>query len=599
MLCASIRGMAMIRKSLFGTITRITGLVTVTALAFSQQNAPIRPVPELRTDVRLVLLDILVTDIKGNPIPNLKPEDFTVLENGASQTVKAFEDHTALPALKAADPVSDLSSPPGTYTNRPKPQPNLWNIIVVDQLNTPPDAQGAAREALRTFAAQLRDGAPVALLTITASSVKMLVPFTSNGAEISKLLDNSDILFSTPSPLVDAFNSDDQYQLDRALSPHLLDAAGNPMPIPGVENIKDSFRESEMDQLSTRVGRTLWSLNRLAIWLEHLPGKKNLYWLSAGFPLSAEPLTVTSGDDDDFLGPRWFRAYNQLQHETDTRLEAARVAIFPLDVRGNQGCFEGIDCADQANQRYVKSALKYSDDVKHAAVRLNAEHAEMENIAKETGGVAHYNRNDLAQQLSEQFQRGQSYYTLAYEPTNSNWNGKFRRIALTVKDHSYRLSYREGYFADTLTTPPKDPAEALIAALRHTAPPSTSVLFKVDLDKSVPGKLGLRYTVDPHTLVLVDASEDLKSATIICALTEFDANGHFLVTSSSQVSASLGPAQLPILETGGFPARQQVPLLPKAKWLSIAVQDANTGNIGTLHLAVDPPPVSPPLVPRK
>ncbi len=591
----------MIRKSPFGTIHLIwiIGLVTATAPAVSQQNPPAQRVPELHTDVRLVILDVLVTDSQGNPIANLKPEDFIVLENGASQTVKSFEDHTALRALNVADPASDVSSPPGTFTNRPKPQPDLWNIIVVDQLNTPPDAQGAARQALRTFAAQLHNGAPVALLTITASSVKMLVPFTSNGAEISKLLDNTETLFSTPSPLVDAFNSDDQYQLDRALSPHLLDKAGNPMPIPGVENIKDSFRESEMDQLSTRVGRTLWCLNRIAIWLEHLPGKKNLYWLSAGFPLSAEPLTVTSGDDDDFLGPRWFRAYNQLQHETDTRLEAARVAVFPLDVRGNQGCFDGIDCADQANQRYVKSALKYSDDIKHAALRLDAEHAEMENIAKETGGVARYNRNDLAQQLTEQFQRGQTYYTLSYEPTNSNWNGKFRRITVTVKGHSYKLSHREGYFADTLPTPPKDPAEALTVALRNTASPSISVLFKVDLDKSVPGKLGLHYTVDPHTLVLVDASEDLKSATIICALTEFDADGHFLVTSTSQVSASLRPTQLPILESGGFPARQQVPLLPKAKWLSIAVQDANTGNIGTLHLAIDPPAVSPPLVPRK
>ena len=249
----------MIRKSPFGTIHLIwiTGLVTATAPAFSQQNPPAQRVPELHTDVRLVILDVLVTDSQGNPIPNLKPEDFIVLENGASQTVKSFEDHTALRALNVADPASDVSSPPGTFTNRPKPQPDLWNIIVVDQLNTPPDAQGAARQALRTFASQLRDGAPVALLTITASTVKMLVPFTSNGAEISKLLDNTDTLYSTPSPLVDAFNSDDQYQLDRALSPHLLDKAGNPMPIPGVENIKDSFRESEMDQLSTRVGRTL------------------------------------------------------------------------------------------------------------------------------------------------------------------------------------------------------------------------------------------------------------------------------------------------------------------------------------------------------
>ena len=35
-----------------------------------------------------------------------------------------------------------------------------------------------------------------------------------------------------------------------------------------------------------------------------------------------------------------------------------------------------------------------------ATQRLNSEHAEMEEMAEQTGGIARYNRNDLSQQSS-------------------------------------------------------------------------------------------------------------------------------------------------------------------------------------------------------
>jgi hypothetical protein len=78
--------------------------------------------------------------------------------------------------------------------------------------------------------------------------------------------------------------------------------------------------------------------------------------------------------------------YFQLQHETDKRLEAARVAVFPLDVRSISGGFEGIDGADIQGALYARptGAVRYSDDVHQAAQRENSEHAEMEEIAQQT-----------------------------------------------------------------------------------------------------------------------------------------------------------------------------------------------------------------------
>jgi len=39
----------------------------------------------LRTNTRLVVVDVVATDSKGQPVPDLKPGDFTLLEDGKPQ----------------------------------------------------------------------------------------------------------------------------------------------------------------------------------------------------------------------------------------------------------------------------------------------------------------------------------------------------------------------------------------------------------------------------------------------------------------------------------------------------------------------------------
>jgi VWFA-related protein len=563
---------------LFGTIP-----------AFSQDKAPASPIPVLKTQVRLVVLDVLVTDSHGKAIANLKPEDFTLTESGTPQTIKTLEDHTAAttgaPTGTVTPAATDKPLPPGTYTNRPKFQSNIWNVIVIDMQNTPPQEQAAAREALRTFARQLPPGAPVALLVMTSDSVKMLVPFTAGGAEISKLLQGNS-LFPTRPRMLDTYNADEEFDFEKAAN-----AAGS-----GGTAMKDAQRETEMGRLQIRAQQTLRSLDLLAVWLSRFPGKKNLFWLSAAFPLSAEPQTARDGLSDE-QNSRWLRSFADLQHDTDARLETARVAVFPLDVRGALGSFEGIDTADVKGALYAGqgsgtvegSGVRYSDDVNQATQRVNAEHAEMEEIAHQTGGVARYNRNDLAEQLSDQFIQAQTYYTLSYSPTNKDWNGKYRTINLKLKDHTYKLFYRRGYYADAPPPMPSNPVDAFTLAMRHGAAPSTSVLFNVRLDKNTPGKVGIHYAIDLHTLKLVDTPDNRKSAKVNCAVVEYDGTGTVLGTTTIQVAAAIRPDQMPLVEASGFPATQQVPLLPNAKWLAIGVQDANTDSFGTLQLAVDPP----------
>ncbi len=101
------------------------------------------------------------------------------------------------------------------------------------------------------------------------------------------------------------------------------------------------------------------------------------------------------------------------------------------------------------------------------STQRNADHSAMELIAKDTGGEAIYNANGLNDALARVIERGSHYYTLAYTPSNTAADGKFRKLQVKlVKENiearesvggkpesGYKLAYRRGYYASGGRTP--------------------------------------------------------------------------------------------------------------------------------------------------
>src|SRR5882762_7832471 len=99
-------------------------LVVFSSMTYSQSNgqggAPqasgqqTQTLPVLRTTTRLVILDVVTTDDKGNPVSGLKAEDFTVTENGEEQTIADFSFHQAGTISQTASqlPANTISNAP-------------------------------------------------------------------------------------------------------------------------------------------------------------------------------------------------------------------------------------------------------------------------------------------------------------------------------------------------------------------------------------------------------------------------------------------------------------------------------------------------------
>src|SRR6476661_4863702 len=62
----------------------------------SQPQAPPPPTgadgqPIFRAGINFVRVDVIVTDKNGNPVDNLKPEDFELVEEGKPQKIETFK----------------------------------------------------------------------------------------------------------------------------------------------------------------------------------------------------------------------------------------------------------------------------------------------------------------------------------------------------------------------------------------------------------------------------------------------------------------------------------------------------------------------------
>lgn len=544
-------------------ISRLTiFLITVTGVGHGQAlPTPVPGPPILKAQVRLVILDVSVLDQHGNPVPGLKREDFLVKEDNRPQTLSGFDNHVAI--ASAGSQVSVPSSPDGTTTvsNRPINSAIVWNVILVDQLNTPMEDQARTLKQLRQFIGQMPAGQPLALITM-GGQIKVLVPFQDGAGAIAQLLDKKGLIPANSSPPADLGIG----ASDRA------------------EALQNKAR-IDVEQQAHRAQTTLDCFSAISNWLNKYPGRKNVYWLTAGFPLEGQPFGALGYDQMHPTGPANHGSQTMpLQQVVDTQLQSARVAIYPIDARGvARPDIEGETTADtEGNFLKIGNLGDKSINVKREDQLKAAQQSEMLSVAQATGGSAHFN-NDIAQTLRDDFNQAQSYYTLSYTPSNSDWNGAYRRIDLRLQPKGLQLVYRRGYYASDPQPQPIPTRQQFRLALVHGATPETSVLFTANLSTSGDAAT-VDYAIDPRTVQFQPNSSGKEVANLDCAIIEYDSAAKVIGTSLINVASTVDAGS----SSASLSAKQTIPLTPGAASLSLGVRDQSTGLFGTLEVALPP-----------
>ncbi len=521
------------------------------------------PVATIRTQVRLVVVDAVVLDKKGAPVTGLKAGDFVLKEDGVVQKLASVEEHKGEEHRPVAN---ESAAPDGTISasNKPANAPATWNVLLVDQFNTTAADQSGMLRQLKQFVKQLPADQPVSLVTM-AGKINVITSFQDGAGAASRYLEKNGLPPSS--------SSEPASFVERG--------AMSGMSSPDVQARTDIERQAQHGQ------KTLDNFSVLAKWLVQYPGRKNVYWLSGGFPLQGQPFSSVGFDFMHPTGPAETGVQTSpKQEETDKELQLARVAIYPIDARGVAAPdVDGVTAADTGGDflSLGKTADKTIDFKKDDQLKA-AQKGEMLEIAKATGGVASFN-NDIAKTLRNEFARSESYYTISYTPANTEWKGGYRRIQLSLDEPGNQLIYREGYYAKDPQSTPTPTKEEFRLALGHGAPAVTDVLFSAKVTRSADGA-NVEYRIDPHTIEYqTDASGQLV-ASADCAIVEYDAKGKAIATSLVRVTSTVSPERRAALNMDGLRAKQTIALKPGAASVVLGVRDQSTGRFGNLEVAL-------------
>src|SRR5947209_1204167 len=115
---------------------KLSLLLLLTLPPLSGQNPPAtknqNEVPTFQTKAELVLVPVVVSDKKGEPVHGLKKEDFVILEDDHNKEITGFD------VVHTEPRVMKLASAQDVFTNTAKPEATQARvtIIVLDTLNT-------------------------------------------------------------------------------------------------------------------------------------------------------------------------------------------------------------------------------------------------------------------------------------------------------------------------------------------------------------------------------------------------------------------------------------------------------------------------------
>ena len=521
----------------------------------------------------MVLVDVVVTDKQGKPVSGLHPEDFVVEENGKQQKISTFakpeENNAAPPAL-----------PPGIYSNRAQYRSpgGPITVLLLDAINTPFKDQAYARFQMLKFVKEnFKPGERMGVFTLTGG-LNVLQDLTSDPQILYTALQRFKPLQNQYTPSSGAPPSGPAGPLDSSLTPPT--DTGLPLQIAVLVNsiqaqLQSFANVAEGYAQEQRVVLTLNALNSLSRILGGLPGRKDIIWVTGDVPLSLIPedRTVTSAELAEDLPSLNTRRVDQHAsgnyaatartlhseeiRETAARLSSAQIAIYPVDAKG--------------------LTLSTNTDSQE----------EMREIARETGGRAYVNQNEIKTGVERAFEDQTAAYTIGYYPQNKKYDGKYRTIKVKVKRDGVEEQYRRGYFAIDPTQVKGYSAEQAVAQATTDVVPSTLVAFTVRVvpPSANKGKVGVDFLVDASTLS-AEESGNGKHVNVVFYATAFLPDGKMGASLSQKVDQTFDEKTYQQILQHGLLLHMDMDAPPPNSRVHLAVQDGRTGLVGTINAPV-------------
>jgi VWFA-related protein len=429
------------------------GVVVCAVWAGAQQASPPAQDPQqqpqpprIRTGINFVRVDIIVTDRQGNPVLDLKQDEFRLKEDGKAQTIESF---------------SVVKINEGDQVDAPPP-PEIRSVY--------DEQREAARPDVRLFVLFLDDyhvrrGNDMVVR-------KPLIDFVQN-----QLGANDMVAIMYPLTSVNALSFTRSRKTLISAIEHFEGRRFDYRPRNEFEEKYAYYPAQTVERVRNEV--VMSALRGAAVKLGGLrEGRKSIIFVSEGFanilpaqlndPVAAMPgmgnpnrtnAMAANSDRSEFLAMADM---------------ASDLSLIFQDANRNNTSIYAVDPRGLAPFEYdINQGVGLQVDKKHLDVSLDNLRA----LADNTDGRAIINRNDLARGMQQIIRDSSGYYLVGYNSSQAPTDGRFHKIDVEVTRKGVDVRARKGYWAYTAedaaraATPMKEAPAAVSTALATLAEP--------------------------------------------------------------------------------------------------------------------------------
>ncbi|MEP6819658.1 MAG: VWA domain-containing protein [bacterium] len=387
----------------------------------------------LRIYTQLVQTDVMVFDKQGRFVNGLKSGDFELRIDGTPKPIEFFERITAGSSNEETQIAAARGSATQPNANGPTAPAPLDRgrpiFFYVDDLHLDLAALQMTQKLITRFIDDEMGQNDEVAIASASGQIGFLQQLTDNKAVLRAALGRLKFrpysVRDSDRPPITEYQALLVMNNDYEIKDYLIAEAMrvNPgMTSEIAESIVNARSQATAQQGSAVTTNTLVGLESLVRSANNLPGRKLLFFISAGF----------------FLDDRNSDSRTRLQRITSAAARSG-VVIYSMDARGlvatlndisNPSGFDMSGRLDRAN----RGELLASQDAMNA-------------LAGDTGGRAVFNANSLGPGLSRALKETSTYYLLAWKPERESQQSKFRRIDVKVVGRpDLTVQVRRGFF---------------------------------------------------------------------------------------------------------------------------------------------------------